>query len=121
MASGFFKIYKGATLNPRSDQPTGTGGDVYADDGTNRTAGLYYNTAGTWALLTAALTPTVDVFSGNGSTTAFTLSVTPGTNKTSVHISGVYQHKATYSVSGTTLTFTQAPPTGSSNIEVVSN
>ena len=62
----------------------------------------------------------VDVFSGNGSTTAFTLSGDPGSkNNTLVEISGVYQQKSTYTVSGTTLTFSTAPPTGTSNIEVV--
>jgi len=62
---------------------------------------------------------TIDNFSGNGSTTGFTLSVDPGTeNNTSVYIDGVYQQKNTYSVSGTTLTFTTAPPTGTDNIEV---
>jgi hypothetical protein len=63
---------------------------------------------------------TVDVFSGNGSTTAFTLSGDPGTkNNTFVHISGVYQNKSTYSQSGTTITFSAAPPSGTSNIEIV--
>ena len=62
----------------------------------------------------------VDVFSGNGSTTAFTLSGDPGSkNNTMVEVSGVYQQKSTYTVSGTTLTFSTAPPTGTSNIEVV--
>jgi hypothetical protein len=62
----------------------------------------------------------VDPFSGNGSTTAFTLSGDPGSeNNTQVYVSGVYQEKDTYSVSGTTLTFSTAPPTGTSNIEVV--
>lgn len=62
----------------------------------------------------------VDVFSGNGSTTAFTLSGDPGSkNNTLVEVSGVYQQKSTYTVSGTTLTFSTAPPTGTSNIEVV--
>ena len=62
----------------------------------------------------------VDSFNGNGSTTAFTLSGDPGSeNNTLVTISGVYQSKATYSVSGTTLTFSTAPPTGTANIEVV--
>jgi hypothetical protein len=61
----------------------------------------------------------VDNFSGNGSTTAFTLSSDPSTeNNTSVFISGIYQQKNTYSVSGTTLTFSTAPPSGTSNIEV---
>jgi len=62
----------------------------------------------------------VDVFSGNNSTVAFTLSGDPGSkNNTLVEISGVYQQKSTYTVSGTTLTFSTAPPTGTSNIEVV--
>jgi len=61
----------------------------------------------------------VDTFSGNGSTTAFTLTSDPSTkNNTAVYVTGVYQQKSTYSVSGTTLTFTTAPPTGTSNIEV---
>lgn len=60
-----------------------------------------------------------DVFSGNGSQTAFTLSVAPGSkNNTQVFIEGVYQNKSGYSLSGTTLTFSEAPPTGTSNIEV---
>ena len=64
----------------------------------------------------------VDAFSGNNSTTAFTLSGDPGSeNNTQVYVSGVYQEKDTYSVSGTTLTFSTAPPTGTSNIEVVSS
>ena len=59
-------------------------------------------------------------FSGNGTTTAFTLSNNPGNeNNTQVYIDGVYQQKTTYSVSGTTLTFSSAPPTGTNNIEVV--
>ena len=59
-------------------------------------------------------------FDGNGSTTAFTLSNNPGNeNNTQVYIDGVYQQKTTYSVSGTTLTFSTAPPTGTANIEVV--
>jgi hypothetical protein len=50
------------------------------------------------------------------------LSADPGSeNNTQVFVSGVYQEKDTYSVSGTTLTFSTAPPTGTSNIEVVSS
>ncbi len=54
-------------------------------------------------------------FSGNGSTTAFTLGANPGDeNNTLVFIDGVYQNKDTYSVSGTTLTFSTAPANGTS-------
>ena len=60
-----------------------------------------------------------DVFSGNASTQAFTLSASPGgTTNTWVFIDGVFQQASTYTVAGTTLTFGTAPPAGSSNIEV---
>ena len=63
---------------------------------------------------------TVDSFSGNNSTTAFTLSIDPGDeNNTRVFVDGVYQSKASYTVSGTTLTFSTAPPSGTA-IEVES-
>ena len=61
-----------------------------------------------------------DQFSGNGSTTAFTLSYAPaGATSIIVSISGVVQNPNTYSVSGTTITFTPAPPTGTNNIAVL--
>jgi hypothetical protein len=57
--------------------------------------------------------------SGNGSTTAFTLTSEPATkNNLQIYIDGVYQSKLNYSVSGTTLTFTTAPPSGTNNIEI---
>ena len=60
-----------------------------------------------------------DQFSGNGSTTAFTLSAAPAnTNSLLVAITGVLQDPSTYSVAGTTLTFTAAPPSGTGNISV---
>jgi hypothetical protein len=60
-----------------------------------------------------------DTFNGNGSTVAFTMSVAPA-NTTSiiVAVSGVLQDPSTYSVSGTTLTFSAAPPAGTGNISV---
>jgi hypothetical protein len=63
----------------------------------------------------------VQNFTGNGSTLVFTLSTTSlGENYTFVYINGVYQNKNSYSISGTTLTFSQAPPT-TSLIEVMFN
>ena len=57
----------------------------------------------------------------DGSDTTFTLSLNPThENNTQVYIDGVYQFKNTYSVSGTTLTFSTAPPNGSS-IEVMTH
>ena len=58
-----------------------------------------------------------DQFSGNGSTTAFTMSVAPAnTASVLVAVSGVLQDPSTYSVSGLTLTFSAAPPSGTGNI-----
>lgn len=60
-----------------------------------------------------------DTFSGNGSTVAFTMTVAPAnTSSILVAITGVVQDPSTYSVSGTTLTFSAAPPSGTSNISV---
>ncbi|CAB5212626.1 hypothetical protein UFOVP192_38 [uncultured Caudovirales phage] len=59
----------------------------------------------------------VDTFNGTGSQTVFTMSVAPaGTTSVLVAISGVLQDPSTYSVSGTTLTFSAAPPSGTANI-----
>lgn len=61
----------------------------------------------------------VDTFSGNGSTVNFTMTVAPAnTSSIIVAITGVVQDPSTYAVNGTTLTFSQAPPSGTSNISV---
>ena len=57
---------------------------------------------------------------GDGSTTAFTLSAQTVENNTNVYFDGVYQSKANYSVSGTTITFSTAPESGVA-IEVMSS
>lgn len=60
-----------------------------------------------------------DQFNGDGSTVAFTTSVAPAsTSSILVAITGVLQDPSTYSVSGTTLTFSAAPPSGTGNISV---
>ena len=60
-----------------------------------------------------------DTFTGNGSTSEYTLSTDPDTEEnTIVFVGGVYQEKDTYTVSGTTLTFDANVPNGIS-IEVV--
>ena len=69
------------------------------------------NTGGT-------LTGYVDVFTGDDSTSAFTLSVTPtNANVTFVAVQGVLQPKASYSLIGNVLTFDSNPP-NTSYIEV---
>ena len=63
---------------------------------------------------------TKDTFSGNASTTAFTLSKPATTNGVAVYVENVRQIPTTaYAVSGTTLTFTAAPPSGTNNIYVM--
>jgi hypothetical protein len=60
-------------------------------------------------------------FTGTGSQTVFTLSAASfGEDYSFVYINGVYQNKNTYAVSGTTLTFSEAPPY-TSKIEVMFN
>ena len=60
-----------------------------------------------------------NTMTGDGSTTTISLTNNPqDENNTQVYIDGVYQNKDTYSVSGTTLTFSTAPPLGTA-VEVM--
>lgn len=62
----------------------------------------------------------VDSFDGDGSDTTFDLSQSiSDENNTQVYIDGVYQSKSSYSTSGSTITFSEAPATGTDNIEVI--
>ena len=69
------------------------------------------------------VTPTVDNFAAGagftaGSSTSVTLSSAPGDeNRVIVTMDGVTQHHNTFTVSGTTLTFDTAIPSGVANIE----
>jgi hypothetical protein len=79
-----------------------TSNNVEFYDGTNWTA------AGSQFTIIAT-----NAFNGDGSTVAFTLSSSSTTSGTIVMVNGVVQIPVTaYSVSGTTLTFTEAPATG---------
>ena len=79
---------------------------------------------GTWQDAGGLPTKTVNNFTGDGTAYQFTLGVSPSsTAYTDVYISGVYQQKNSYSVSGTTLDFgvSNPPPVTQTNgIEVVS-
>ena len=70
-----------------------------------------------WATVQASQTSgstTVDVFTGDGTTTAFTLTVAPtNINQTVVNYNGALQLRSAYTVSGTTITFSSAPASGS--------
>jgi hypothetical protein len=79
-----------------------------------------YNQANTGGLVSNTGIITVDTFTGDGSTVAFTLTVTPVTkNYTSITIDGATQLKSAYTLSGNIITLSEAPLTGE-NIEVIS-
>ena len=108
-----FYVPSGTTGN----RPTGVAGAFRY----NTTTGAFEGYTDSWGDIggSGATNVSLNEFTGNGSTTAFTLSADPGTeNNTQVYIDGVYQEKGTYAVSGTTLTFSTAPPNGTS-IEVM--
>jgi hypothetical protein len=69
---------------------------------------------------TQAFTPAIDYFSGNGSTTAFTLSrQVASVAQVQVTIDNVAQNPSSaYTVSANTITFTSAPLSGTNNIYV---
>lgn len=69
-------------------------------------------TAFTVAPVVAPTTFSLSQFTGNGSTTAFTLSSQSIENNTDAYFDGVYQSKSNYTVSGTTITFSTAPANG---------
>jgi len=98
--------------------------DNYITSGSNIT----FSTApGTGAIIEVVHIKAIDLstivgdqLTGDGSTVAFTLSRSiDDENNTFVFINGVYQDKSTYSLSGTTLTFSTAPQNGYT-IEVMS-
>ena len=108
-----FYVPSGTTGN----RPTGVAGAFRY----NTTTGAFEGYTDQWGDIggSGATNISLNEFTGNGSTTAFTLSADPSTeNNTQVYIDGVYQEKGTYTVSGTTLTFSTAPPNGTS-IEVM--
>ena len=77
------------------------------------------------SMTSALASPHIDEFNGNGSTTAFTLTQTPagsGANNYNVFVDNVYQRYGSsyaFTVNGTTITFTSAPPSGTNNIQVI--
>ena len=63
---------------------------------------------------------TVQDQTGDGVTTIFGMGASPNTkNATNVYIDGVYQEKDTYTISGSNITFSEAPPLNA-GIEIVS-
>ena len=116
----------GSSVPLQLDAAAGSDSAVNLTEGTGIT--LTQNSATEVTIASAGgVTITKDQFTGNNSTTAFTLSTTPtSADNLNIFISGVYQNSkdsrrtANYTVAGTTLTFATAPPTTATNgIEVV--
>ena len=116
----------GSSVPLNLDAATGSDSVVNLTEGTGITL---TQTSATEITIEGSAGTTVikDQLTGNNSTTAFTLSVTPtSADNLNIFISGVYQNSvdsggtANYSVAGTTLTFVTPPPTTATNgIEVV--
>ena len=143
LAGGKLYTYAAGTSTPKTTYTTSAGTIAHANpivlDSSGRVpGGEIWLTAGTYkfSIFTSAnvLIATYDNisgigaaefqvqnFTGTGSQTVFTLSSSSfGENFTFVYINCVYQNKNTYTVSGTTLTFSEAPPL-TSIIEVMFN
>lgn len=107
--------------------PSATDPVIRVDGAPLQTGDLYFNTTSdelrvynglSW--IGASLgSITVDSFTGTGAQTDFTLSVSQSLNNTQVYINGVYQNKSTYTITGTLLSFSEAPALDD-DIEVVS-
>jgi hypothetical protein len=91
--------------------PNGTGGMIRWNQSTTK---FEWYDGTNWNSVTSAQTQlTSDAFTGDGSTNVFTLSQTSTTAATLVSINGVVQTPTTaYTISGTTLTFTEIPAAG---------
>ena len=80
----------------------------------NTTTGGFEGYTDSWGAIAGGgggTAPSIDTMTGDGSDTTLSLSTSPvNENATFVTIDGVLQHKSTYSVSGSTLTFSEAPP-----------
>jgi len=91
-----------------------TNGQVAVQNGITYT---YNSTYSTWTRNPAtlpSLSVYIDTFTGDGITTAFTLSLTPsGADFISINIDGVSQLKSAYTLSTNIVTFTGTPDVGS--------
>ncbi len=143
LSGGLLYTYAAGTTTPQATYTTSTGNIAHANPIVLNSSGRV-STGEIWltaspykfSIFTAASTLIatydniygigaaefqVQNFTGTGSQTVFTLSsASLGENFTFVYINGVYQQKNTYTVSGTALTFSTAPPNFSS-IEVMFN
>ena len=93
-----------------AQRPTGQPGMLRFNSTLSRTE--VYNGSG-WEALSVASTISLDEFDGDNATTAVTLSQTSTVAAAIISINGTIQEVTNaYGISGTTLTFTEAPKTG---------
>lgn len=116
----FHGQYYGPLAADPSADPYGNplaAGDLYQNTGTGSLR-IYTGSAWTDTAQATPVSYNSQLFNGTGAQTAFTLSSAPASLlATEVFISGVRQRSTTdYTVSGTTLTFTAAPASGTNNI-----
>jgi hypothetical protein len=111
---GLIEVYRNGVKLAIADYTASNGTTIVLATPAN--AGDVIEVVAFGAVNTAAVI-TAQNFSGTGSQTVFTMSVTPANSASVViAISGVVQDPANYTVSGTTLTFATAPPSGTNNI-----
>ncbi len=105
---GYLEVYvNGLLLDPSTDYTATNGVSIVLATAASASDLVQINT---FVKVVGTGDITLDTFTGNGSTVAYTLSVSPGSeNNTQVYVNAVYQNKDTYTVSGTTLTFDTAP------------
>jgi hypothetical protein len=115
-ASGTGKIKLNGMNWPSAD---GTSNQVLTTSGTGNLSWATASGGGGGASAVATASFTTQDFTGNGVQTVFTLTTAPvDVNYTLIAIDGVFQNRVlSYSVSGTTLTFTESPAVGA-QIEV---
>ena len=100
----------GITLTPASGNINGTSTLALS---AGASCLVFCNGTGFFTIGLSSATIVEDTETGDGSTVAFTLSATPaGTADQDIHVDagGMFINASYYSVSGTTLTFTVAPP-----------
>ena len=111
---GLVEVYRNGVKLAIADYTASNGTTIVLATGAN--VGDLIEVVAFGSVNTAAVI-TAEDFSGTGSQTAFTMSVTPANSASVIiAISGVVQDPSTYTVSGTTLTFSTAPPAGTDNI-----
>jgi hypothetical protein len=111
---GLVEVYRNGVKLAIADYTASNGTTIVLATGAN--VGDVIEVIAFGAVNTAAVI-TAEDFSGTGSQTVYTMSVTPANSESVIiAISGVVQDPSNYTVSGTTLTFSTAPPLGTNNI-----